>query len=831
MLQLVQANLAHHARRYVATIVAVAISVAFVSASLLFGGALNSGIREQVAGDYSGSAAVVSVDYGSVDDGNYPDLNKAMDVIGTLPDVTEVFPLGSYGFTQDGPAQMWIPVGIVGEGELHATALASGTLPKGAGEALIGSAALERLHLDVGSIVSLEDDEGQAAELRIVGVFETPRVSLGLGGHDLLIPVQTMLSLAPTWQPSEILVATDNPKPSVQTQEQVVQTVTATLSDAGIEGVNVATTSATVDDALASINASQAALTLMLLLFPVISAVVAMIVVGTTFQVIFRQREREMALLRVIGATGKQVRRLMILESLAVGLIGSALGILIGVLGGAGIAAGVGVVASFTNALASVSLVQLLIVLAVGTVLTGLAGFRPALRASRVSPVTALAGDVVTVAAMSRKQVVIGIISGVVTVALGVFTALRAFGVEGTDEKIAAFPLVLLGSVLTAAALIVFLSAMIPLMTRALGRLGTGEGLRLAAANTGRSPGRTAATGVAIFIGVALISMVTLGAQSLRVTAKSTLDESAPVDLIVSTSETGFTAAQLSSLETLAGIEASVLAQGAAGSVQVGDETYEAALIEDLGLDTVARGEVTNLADGQVAVPSWIISEPQDVEVCVEGQCRTLEAVADDALADGTRFVVSAQTLSEFGVKTAPTQVWLKLDNPDEYPTVVSEIQELGPELDVNGAVAIRAVVDQIVNVLVMVVVGLLAVSVLVALVGITNTLSLSVAERTKENGLLRALGMTRKQVRAMLSWESLLIAGVATTAGLAAGAYFGIVGFVALPLGLSNYLISVPWVQWAAIVVVAFVAALGASVVPGRRASMVSPVEALAAQ
>lgn len=144
---------------------------------------------------------------------------------------------------------------------------------------------------------------------------------------------------------------------------------------------------------------------------------------------------------------------------------------------------------------------------------------------------------------------------------------------------------------------------------------------------------------------------------------------------------------------------------------------------------------------------------------------------------------------------------------------------------------ALRSAIDQIVNILVMVVVGLLAVSVLVALVGITNTLSLSVAERSRENGLLRALGMTRKQVRSMLSWEALLIAVTSTLLGLLAGAYFGAVGFMSLPTGVSESVLAVPWVQWLIIVVVAIGAALVASIIPGRRASRVSPVEALAAE
>lgn len=839
MLPLVKANLAHHSRRYVATLLAVAISVAFVAASLVFGGALNRGIRDQVAGDYEGVAAVVTLDYGALetqDEADFLSLANVMDTVEGVPGVTQVYPMGYTGFEQSGSAtsSAWIPTGIVEDGTLRVPRLERGEMPSGVNQALVSSSAAERLGVDVGSTLSVNDVEGTPHELQVVGVTANSGTNIGLRAEDLLVGGETMRVLAPEWEPSELLVAAGD-KPSVAQQQELVSAIDSALEKSGVAGIDVETGSAAVDEALGSINASQAGLTIMLLLFPVISAAVAMIVVGTTFQVIFRQREREMALLRVVGATGKQVRRLMVLESGAVGLIGSAVGVFIGVFGGAGIASGLGVVGSYGRALASVSITQALVVIAVGTLLTLLAGLRPALHASRVSPVTALAGQVSTVAEMGRKQVIIGIISGVFTVALAVVTALGAFAGGSEDDKLSRFPLVLLGAVLTVSALIVFLSAVIPLLTRAVGRLGRSEGIRLAAANTARAPGRTAATGIAIFIGVALISMVTLGAQSLRVTASTTLDASAPVDLVVTAPPSGFTPEQVAALLENKDADAAVVALGAPAKVSMpsGDGTVSnsGVLVDGTGLDAIARNDVSMPEDGQITVPEWQAATGDQVEVCVNEECRTLTAVVDNTLSDGTRFVVNGTTAEEFAGALVPMQAWMKLAKPDSYQTVVGEIQEMGPDLGVDGSVALRAAIDQIVNILVMVVVALLAVSVLVSLVGVTNTLSLSVAERTKENGLLRALGMTKKQVRAMLAWEALLIAGVSTAVGLLAGAYFGIVGFMSLPIGTANYVIAVPWGQWAVIVAVAVLAALAASVLPGRKASSVSPVEALAAQ
>ena len=251
----------------------------------------------------------------------------------------------------------------------------------------------------------------------------------------------------------------------------------------------------------------------------------------------------------------------------------------------------------------------------------------------------------------------------------------------------------------------------------------------------------------------------------------------------------------------------------------------------DSGLDSVMRGSAEALSDGEVLVPAWLVTAATEGSVCVEDTCADVTLIPSEGTAGDDRFVVTPATATNMGVELAPTQVWMQLEDPGQYADVISQIQESGSDLQIEGAVALRSAIDQIVNILVMVVVGLLAVSVLVALVGITNTLSLSVAERSRENGLLRALGMTRKQVRSMLSWEALLIAVTSTLLGLLAGAYFGAVGFMSLPTGVSESVLAVPWVQWLIIVVVAIGAALVASIVPGRRASRVSPVEALAAE
>lgn len=839
--ELIRANLKYHGRRYVATLVAVAIAVAFVAAALLFGGALNYGIRDQVAGQYVGAAVVLQPDY---DQGGEPDLGRAQDVASDLAGVSETYGMRttSVQSATGGPDAAWLVASVTGGSILRQVSLVEGTLPTTADQVVVTEATAEKMDLTVGSTMSVRGWEDNVVDLSVTGISRAQKQSIAIGADDLIVTGGAMDQLAPGLEPSEVLVALDTATPATSAQDTLAAEVTQALSAAGIADVKVQTGDEAVNAALEGINTSDTALTMMLLLFPVIAATVALIVVGTTFQVIFRQRERELALLRVIGATGRQVRNLMLIESVAVGLIGSLVGLILGVLGGAGLASAFSVVPTFAAGLTSISVVQVVILLFLGTALTAIAGFRPALRASRVAPISALTGGVESVRQRSRKQVIGGVVTGVATVIFGVWGAFLAFSTEDAEAKMQRFPLVLLLAVITVGFLIAFLSLTLPLFTRAMGRIGKSETFKLAAANTARNPGRTAATGVAVFIGVALIAMVTFGAESLRATSNSALDRSAPVDVIVMPTSASFTPEELESLDRITGIEGSVLVEGVDATIEVAgsgpdgadpESRMDGVLLADSGMGDVVRGGLDLPKGGEVLVPTWWLRDPSPVEVCVEENCQTLTGVPTEGVANGSgvNFVVSPETAQSFGAALEPTQMWFKLSNPSQYQDVIEQIVALGPDLSIEGAVGLRATIDQIVNVLVMVVVGLLAVSVLVAIVGITNTLSLSVTERTRENGLLRALGMSKKQVRLMLTWEALLIAVASTLLGVLAGAYFGAIGFASLPLGISALVFRVPWWQWLAIIVVAIMAALLASAVPGRNASRVSPVEALASE
>ena len=187
-------------------------------------------------------------------------------------------------------------------------------------------------------------------------------------------------------------------------------------------------------------------------------------------------------------------------------------------------------------------------------------------------------------------------------------------------------------------------------------------------------------------------------------------------------------------------------------------------------------------------------------------------------------------------VPDAPVHtMWLRLADDVDHDAATDEVTDLaGTTLDgssVIGLASERAQLDALVDVLLLVVTGLLGIAVLIALIGVGNTLALSVVERRQESGLLRALGLTRGQLRGLLAWEAVLVAGVAAVLGTLVGSAYGLAGASALGQAseAAAVVISIPWLQLAVIVLVATAAGLLASVLPARRAATTSPVAAIA--
>ena len=241
----------------------------------------------------------------------------------------------------------------------------------------------------------------------------------------------------------------------------------------------------------------------------------------------------------------------------------------------------------------------------------------------------------------------------------------------------------------------------------------------------------------------------------------------------------------------------------------------------------VTHSTVTQLGDNQVRVGDEALAG-QTLRLCAD-TCVDLSATYDKNGSVGEA-QVSEKTLRSIASSLERQAIIIKMADGADAETVQAALLK-DSHLSVNGSALERQMYTKIIDQLMLVLVGLLGVSVLVSLVGVANTLSLSVAERTRENGLLRALGLTRRQMKSLLALEALFLSMTGALIGVGMGVAFGWVGVMSLPIEGATPVLSVPWLQLVGVCVVAIVSALIASWLPGRRAAKVSPSEALATE
>ena len=380
---------------------------------------------------------------------------------------------------------------------------------------------------------------------------------------------------------------------------------------------------------------------------------------------------------------------------------------------------------------------------------------------------------------------------------------------------------------------------------RALARTGTSA--RLAAANTVRNPRRTAATSAALLIGATLVAMMSTGAASARVSLAQELDEHYPVDLMVDGTVQG-DGASLSGDVTEAVAEVTgvdTVLEMRVAPVLLGDDWVMVVAPVDGSTTAVLRdpGTADGLDDGTLLLPKFLAEQATDETIPVTAYATTWD---DSEPAPGG---------SDVPLRTVPTRPGRDLrpgHSPDpraartagpgrdalglldpgaDAALVLQDVRAALPDTpaEVSSAGAERASNELVINTLLAIVVGLLGVAVVIALIGVANTLSLSVLERRRESATLRAIGLSRRQLRLMLAVEGMLIAGVGAVLGAGLGLLYGWAGAVITFGEIGDVILVIPWTDLALLLVVALAAGLLASVLPGRAAARTSPVAALA--
>ena len=624
----------------------------------------------------------------------------------------------------------------------------------------------------------------------------------------------------------------------------------------------------TMEDRLVktALGGSQNPVTTFLLVFGTLAMFVAATVIANTFQVMVARQRRYLALLRTIGANKSQVRASVLIRSIILGAVAS----LIGVGAAIGIMAILGAVKAHTNSLyfqLKLTPAVILVPLVFGIVVTILASLNSSWAATRVSPLEALRpADLLENKQMSRIRLffsVVMILSGITMTVWSLWqvrlnvTGDKAGKASGDGPNIVAV-IAVIGIILAFLGILLSANHWIPFMLKGIGSLVSrvGPSSTIAVANIARNHSRVAATGTALLIGVTLVATLVTGAASAKQTMADMLDEHYSVDLQISAD--GLDAKALNDIRRIDGVAQAELVPQYAAMVKSGGENGAGMTIFALDahkIDRLLNSRVGKDLSGPDALllPESLMDRQKDFHDGGNLGLNILSPIQGDAHGGSTSvaqrlFVTSiyapyqgidasnlyGMTDSSLlnGVQPQTVQIWAKVDGSPTVSTFMDKVKSAlsgYSAVSVKGGLAEKQQWDRTIDSLLMIILGLLAVAVAIALIGVANTLSLSVLERRRESATLRAIGMTRKQIRCSLAVESGLIALGSSLSGMVLGLLFGWAAAYEIFSSLGTVAFPIPWSTGLVILVVALVAAILASVLPARRVNRTPPVVALA--
>jgi putative ABC transport system permease protein len=575
-----------------------------------------------------------------------------------------------------------------------------------------------------------------------------------------------------------------------------------------------------------------------LLVFALVALFVGAFIIFNTFAIIVAQRGRELALLRAVGASRRQVTTSVILEAVVIGLVASAVGVVAGI----GIAMALKAVLAATgfDIPASGTVIRprtFVVSIAVGTIVTVIASVVPARRAARVAPVEALreAQDA------PGRSLRFRLLSGGVVLLGGLAPML--YGLFGQPSN--ALQLVGIGLALTFVGLAMLTPMIAAPVARALGapvrRIGVSG--KLGRENAMRNPRRTAATASALMIGLGLVVFVAVFGASAKSSVNSALDRTLKADFVLtSPTFSGFSPVAANRMRRVPGV-AHVSQIRQQGFRMEGGSAFLTA-VDPVSFPSVADAGVTAGSIGSLALPDtiavheetardegWALGDRIEAEFPATG-AREFQIVAlytEDGILGS--YAVSLKSFERDFAQQLDVMVFVDVEPGADVGEVQRGLEgalAAFPNVEVQDQAAFRDKYARFLNQVLNLLTALLLMAVIIAVFGIVNTLSLSIHERTRELGLLRAVGMTRRQTRSMVRWEAVLISVMGALFGVAVGIAFGWAMQQALaPQGFTD--LGIPGVQIAVYVVLAGLAGVLAAILPARRAARLNVLEAIA--
>jgi putative ABC transport system permease protein len=652
--------------------------------------------------------------------------------------------------------------------------IVEGRPPTTSQDVVMDAATARKYHFNVGQRVRVLSD-GPPREFTISGVAQYGRADT-LAGVTLaafaLPTAQQVMDEAGQFDTIDVVVRPGSNKADV---ERAIALILP-------HGAEVVTGRTVQNEQTSSINQALSFFSTALLIFALIALFVGGFTIFNTFSIIVGQRTRELALLRVVGASRRQVFRSVLAEAAIVGIVSSLIGIGLGVLAAIGIEA---LLRGFGITLPSGPLVfearTVVVALAVGVGVTVVAALGPARRAVRISPVAALRDGPSDADLSPRRRFVWGTtfaLAGVL--ALGFGLAQPAIQLVGAGAAG-----IFIGVAMLAPAFArPFSSAIGRPLARALGVAG-----RLGRENSMRSPRRTAQTASALMVGLALVSAIAVFGASAKKSATSSVDNTVRADLIVSnasSSESGSFSPTVSKLvSAVPGVTASANVYGGQFELRQSVETIRAISTDGLAQTVILRvkaGSAGSLAAGDLLIDSTTahsdhlaVGDTVPVRFALTGSSRMrIGGIYAANVLIGSYLVSEAFYLSHYQ-DPLPGAVLLETDGRVAVDEKVTAALAHYPNVQVQTRAQFEKSQTASVNQLLGLVYALLALAVIIALIGVVNTLMLSVFERTREIGLLRAIGMKRRQIRAMIRTESVILSLFGAIIGIVIGTGLGV--------------------------------------------------------
>ncbi|MEU0178080.1 ABC transporter permease [Streptomyces massasporeus] len=843
-------SLRAHRRRFAGTFLAVFLGVAFLAGTLVMGDTLRASFDSMFGDAAGGTDAVVRSADAITTPGESQGVRQpvATDLVRTVekvPGVAAAVPnvqgagqlVGANGEPIGGQGPPTLAGNWITDPELNPYRLAEGRAPQKSGEVVVNRGAAEKGGLTIGDTTTLRTPD--PVRVTIVGLAT-------FGGEDGMAQVtftgMTMTDAQKylTARPGEAATIQVRAGPGV-TQRELVDRLTPVLP----QDVEAITGQESAEENNEMISGQfLSVFTLFLLVFSGVALLVATFSIHNTFAIVVSQRTRENALLRALGASRRQVTGAALVEAGVVAVTAS----LAGLAGGIGIAAGLqalfpAIGFPFPEGDLVVTGLSMALPLAVGIVVCLGSALLPAVRAGRTAPLAALRETAVDTSGASRPRA----IAGTALVALALACALAGVLVSpsiwlaGTGAVLALVAFVVLGPVASSTA--------VRVLGGPLARLRGVTGA-LARRNALRSPKRTAATASALMIGVAVVSLFTVFGASLKATMDQTVSRSFAGDVAVSAPSFGAGGSGLSprlagAIQDLPEVDTAVgLGRGVAevdGEGRALTVTDPVALARTFDLGTV-DGSLRRLGTDGIAV----------TEKEADRQHLTTGDRAHLTFTDGTKETFTVRAVygrSELAGDYVITRAAWAPHRTQDSDTLVAVTFADGVSTDAGTAAVEKAAAPYGnpevqtrdayaqssaggIDMMLTLVYALLALAVLIALLGIANTLTLAIHERTRELGLLRAVGQTRAQLRAMVRWESVLVAAFGTAGGLALGAFLGWV-LVRASDGASDsaFAFAMPPAQLAVVALVGLAAGALAGLRPARRAARLDVLRAVAAE